>query len=112
MDTGETSPAIGWQVRVLPFAEQQQLWDQVKPLATRSTLRISTSPSTTGPPADAVPYTRCPSDGTEGQDSNWAQTNYTGSLGSTYTPSNGEAFASLEHSEFIMKALAEVPAME
>jgi prepilin-type N-terminal cleavage/methylation domain-containing protein len=87
-DTGETSPSIGWQVRVLPFAEQQTLWDQVQPEGDRMHIAYFNATVDNRPARlTQVPYTRCPSDGTEGQDSNWAQTNYSGSLGSTVTPS-------------------------
>jgi prepilin-type N-terminal cleavage/methylation domain-containing protein len=90
-DESERSPAIGWQVRVLPFCEQQALWDVVKEEGDRQ--HISYRDVTVGStPARQiqVPYTRCPSDGEgDSRDSNWAQSNYSGSLGSTYTPSNG-----------------------
>lgn len=91
-DTGETSPAIGWQVRILPFAEQQQLWDLVQPEGDRQHIAYF-NVTVDGKPArlTQVPYTRCPSDASEGQDSNWAQSNYTGSLGSQRSPSNNGA---------------------
>jgi prepilin-type N-terminal cleavage/methylation domain-containing protein/prepilin-type processing-associated H-X9-DG protein len=87
-DAPDRSPTIGWQVRVLPFAEQQPLWDQVKVGDTQHIAYWNVQVQ--GRPArlTQVPYTRCPSDGWEaGQDSNWAQSNYTGSLGSQRTPS-------------------------
>ncbi len=87
------TPKVGWQVRILPFTEQQALWDAVS------------VGDTTGQPywnitmADGVigrlhqvPYARCPSDGDGSDvDTNWAQANYGGCLGSQATVSNNGA---------------------
>ncbi len=92
-DTGETSPCIGWQVRILPFAEQGQIYNAVASQGDRQHVRYA-DVSINGQPArlTKVPYSRCPSDGAaDSRDSNWAQSNYSGSLGSTRTPSNNAA---------------------
>jgi prepilin-type N-terminal cleavage/methylation domain-containing protein len=88
-DTGETSPSIGWQVRILPFAEQAPLYTQVAGAADRQHIAYF-NVTVNGQPArlTKVPYTRCPSDGMgDSRDTNWAQSNYSGSLGSQRTPS-------------------------
>jgi prepilin-type N-terminal cleavage/methylation domain-containing protein len=87
-DTGETSPGIGWQVRILPFIEQAPLYDQVSREGDRLHIRY-TEVSIEGQPARTkqVPHARCPSDTHPGLDTNWAQGNYCGSLGSQLTPS-------------------------
>ena len=93
------TPYVGWQVRILPFADQAPLYEQLE--------FSTTKPDHNGnPTADArhqvlsdglralfhqVPYALCPSDdGVEALSLNtWAQTSYSGSLGSQSTPSNG-----------------------
>lgn len=86
-------PWIGWQVRILPFAEQSQLWDEAKGWADSQLSRQAYWAAPIGPggrlarESIQVPYTRCPSDALEDFDRGWAQTNYTGSLGSQQTPS-------------------------
>ena len=87
-DAGERSPSIGWQVRVLPFIEQQPLWDRVSSEGDRLHTAYF-NVAVDGKPArlKQVPYARCPSDAGSGPDSNWVQGNYSGSLGSQRTPS-------------------------
>ena len=86
-------PWIGWQVRILPFAEQAQLWDEVKAWADSQPNQRGYWDAPIGPGGNVarnsiqVPYTRCPSDAFDDFNSGWAQTNYTGSLGSQQTPS-------------------------
>jgi prepilin-type N-terminal cleavage/methylation domain-containing protein len=86
-DAPDRSPTIGWQVRVLPFMEQQPLWDRVSGEGNRLHMAYW-NVAVQGQPArlTQVPYARCPSDNWPG-DTNWAQANYTGSLGSTLSPS-------------------------
>lgn len=86
------SPSISWQVRILPFAEQGPLWNAVASTGDRTATRYY-DVTVNGQPArlTQVPHARCPSDGSPGQDSNWAQTNYSGCLGSQRTPSNNAA---------------------
>lgn len=90
------SPGIGWQVRVLPFIEQKSLYERVSSTGDRLHRAYyftdMVNPNDTNyDNNDArlvqVPYARCPSDSSAGQDSNWAQANYTMSLGSQRTPS-------------------------
>lgn len=91
-DAGELSPSVGWQVRILPFAEQGPLYTAVAAADNTSPPISYFNMTVNGQPArlTKVPYTRCPSDGTaDGADSNWAQSNYTGSLGSQRTDSEG-----------------------
>ena len=95
------NPQIGWQVQILPFIEQQPLWSAVA-VGDRYT-------PVDGRPAGGyaywdvnpkgledvnyrarliqTPYARCPSDNSPWPDTNWAASNYTGSLGSQKTPS-------------------------
>ncbi len=85
-------PGISWQVRILPFAEQGALWNAVASQGDRTMTRYH-DVLVNGQPARLiqVPYARCPSDGSPGQDANWAQTNYSGNLGSQATPSANPA---------------------
>lgn len=92
------NPQIGWQVQILPFAEQGALYDacyaQDKPGASPNNGGIwyeSIIPSPSNPNQRArevnVPYAFCPSDpGLRSRDG-YAQTSYTGNLGSQRTPS-------------------------
>jgi len=86
------NPQIGWQVQVLPFMEQQALWDQAKQGdALGIPYQDVPIPLPDNPNAVArlhqVPYARCPSDPSPPRDANWAQTAYSGSLGSQLIPS-------------------------
>lgn len=101
-------PCVGWQVRILPFAEQGPLYEAAKDWSDR---QVATAPMTGNPlgwdqayfkapigPGGAtagssvtVKYCRCPSDPFPDFDSGWAQTSYSGSLGSQWCPSNGGA---------------------
>jgi len=91
------TPNAGWQVRILPFAEQSALWDQLiaqdRPGANPNnggTYYNSRIPSASNPNQVAreiqVPYARCPSDPSNWKNG-WAQSSYSGSLGSQRTPS-------------------------
>jgi len=79
-------PNIGWQVRVLPYMDQAPLFNQVNMdlnAAYDTTLSSGKLARQTN-----VPYTFCPSDSDQASvDAGWAQTNYSGSLGSQRTPS-------------------------
>ncbi len=90
-------PHIGWQPRILPFAEQQDLWDTVYEWGEtqnngneyyHAPMPI---PSNTNRRARQVqvPYARCPSDAIGDLEINggWVSGNYCGSLGSQDTPS-------------------------
>jgi prepilin-type processing-associated H-X9-DG protein len=95
-------PEIGWQVQILPFMEQQVIWDVVRAGdGTDDTGRnpgqspywhMLVDPNNPGGlryRQVQVPYTRCPSDGLGDleRDGGWVQSNYSGSLGSQRTPS-------------------------
>jgi prepilin-type N-terminal cleavage/methylation domain-containing protein/prepilin-type processing-associated H-X9-DG protein len=89
------SPQIGWQVQVLPMMDQGPLFEQLD--MDGSVVQCNGSPSNAafdtcigGKWARTIqtPYALCPSDSSQNEwDGNWAQTNYTGSLGSQRTPS-------------------------
>ncbi len=82
------SPQIGWQVQILPFMDQATLYEKVD-------MNLAAAWDSCMDPACAtrarqvnVKYAFCPSDYDQAaRDTNWAQTNYTGSLGSQRTPS-------------------------
>lgn len=84
------APQIGWQVRILPFAEMTTLYDRVR----MNTLRAPVD-SIYGNNDDpnkqvrawTVPYSRCPDDPSDELYWGWAQTSYCGSLGSQRSPS-------------------------
>lgn len=92
----------GWQVCILPFAEQTPLFDQLNfrgpygtPAAGAPTPIDGAWNSLVPSPQNAnrrareiqVPYARCPSD-TAQINNGWAQASYSGSLGSQRTPSS------------------------
>lgn len=91
-------PRIGWQVRILPYMDQAPLYNALNMnggLASGAV--VATVPEAAwavdlggGKFArqQQVPYARCPSDGYP-SDPNWALANYSGSLGSQRTDSNG-----------------------
>jgi len=93
-------PQISWQVRILPFMEQQAIWDIVRDADKRPPNPGWCPP---GPywemqvplrnqmvPARQVTFSfaRCPSDPSPSQDPAWAHTNYCGSMGSQAIASN------------------------
>ena len=94
-------PRISWHVRIFPFMDQAPLYNQLNFSAGWVT---GNTPNGTGLQAAwdtiiaggqrarqfQVPYALCPSDGTT-RDPNWAVGNYSGSLGSQITTSNGGA---------------------
>lgn len=82
-------PNIGWQVRVLPYMDQAEIF---KKLDMNRASAFDTTITIAGGNKLArqinVPYSLCPSDSDQAsRDANWAQSNYTGSLGSQRTPS-------------------------
>jgi prepilin-type processing-associated H-X9-DG protein len=85
---------VGWQGRILPYAEQQPLYDKIRwqweppPLPN---VGWDSPVDTSGKPLrmTVLEYSRCPSDDSdEIRDNHWAQGSYSGSLGSQRTPSN------------------------
>jgi prepilin-type N-terminal cleavage/methylation domain-containing protein/prepilin-type processing-associated H-X9-DG protein len=101
----DTSNGYSWQVRVLPYMDKAPLYEKARfewvhvpptppPGPFNACVRCTTPPD----PNDVfrlqtAPYLRCPSDGMGIQDTEWgwAQTNYSGSLGSQLTPSANPA---------------------
>lgn len=88
------APQIGWQVMILPMMDQGALYQDADMNAGAAWDRCLGG---SAPPCPAgviyirqknTPYALCPSDSGQGTvDGSWAQSNYTGSLGSTRTPS-------------------------
>ncbi len=78
------NPHLGWQVRILPFADQAPLFNAVNfssPNAYNALLNGKELRR------HQVPYAICPSDASGDVDANWAQASYGGCLGSQRTPS-------------------------
>ena len=79
------APQIGWQPKILPFMDQAQLFKKLN-------MNLPSAWDTIIEGRQArfynVPYAKCPTDpsGPE-RDTNWAQTSYSGNLGSQQTPS-------------------------
>lgn len=86
-DWNRMHPPISWQVQVLPYMEQTALFNG---LNMSGDARFTPMPTPTDPGRQArmiqVPYARCPSDGWD-PNNGWAQTNYSGNLGSQRTDS-------------------------
>jgi prepilin-type N-terminal cleavage/methylation domain-containing protein/prepilin-type processing-associated H-X9-DG protein len=80
------NPQVSWQVRLLPFAEQAPLYDQLK---LDGSIDAPQQVLSSGKPAreHKVPFARCSSDNSEDMIGGWFQTSYSGSLGSQRTPS-------------------------
>ena len=86
-------PWVSWQVRMLPFAEQGPLFEAVKDWSERQPTQRHYGDAPIGPggvtarESQQVKYTRCPSDPFPDFDGGWAQTSYSGNLGSQRNPS-------------------------
>ena len=78
-------PQIGWQVGILPFMDQTPLFNSLD----MNRADAYETPVKGGPARlQKVPYSICPSNPDAAfRDTNWAQSCYTGSLGSQRTPS-------------------------
>jgi prepilin-type N-terminal cleavage/methylation domain-containing protein len=93
----DNPPYVGWQVRILPFAEQAPLFDRVQAWAKQTAGSPAWYNAPIGPnnltarESVTVPYCMCPSDTSERFRGGWAQASYSGSLGSQQTPSNNGA---------------------
>lgn len=92
------NPFVGWQYRILPYAENAGLYDATWSWHQKNARSVNDwdmSPwnapigpgGRTARESITVKYARCPSDDFEDFDSGWAQTNYCGNLGSQRTPS-------------------------
>ena len=85
-------PKISWQVRILPFTEQNAIYEQLdmrrndvgrqRILINRRRLQARNI---------QVTYSQCPSDTSQSHFNKWAQTSYCGSLGSQLKLSNNTA---------------------
>lgn len=78
------NPHLGWQVRILPFADQGPLYNEIDFSDPNAFNRV-----VNGKPLrqNNVPYALCPSDASGPVDANWAQTSYGGSMGPNRNPS-------------------------
>jgi prepilin-type N-terminal cleavage/methylation domain-containing protein/prepilin-type processing-associated H-X9-DG protein len=85
---GINAPQIGWQVRVLPFMEQNTLFERL-PMNARYAwdVQIPHKGVMTFAREIQVPYAMCPSDPRAPVVGGWAQASYCGNLGSVRTPS-------------------------
>jgi prepilin-type N-terminal cleavage/methylation domain-containing protein/prepilin-type processing-associated H-X9-DG protein len=79
------NPQIGWQVRIFPFAEQQGIYDKLDMKTDARFNNIDGKEARNFAPK----YVSCPSDNSERNIGGWAQTSYSGSMGSHGTPSEG-----------------------
>ena len=85
---------VGWQVRVLPFADQAPLYNLMDFSAGGAIGAAGVDKVLPGGGVlrqQQTPYARCPSDASPNPDANWAQSSYGGSMGSQLTPSNDGA---------------------
>lgn len=93
------NPRIGWQVRVLPFLEQSNLFNQLDFRGNSSTAWGGAVGDVTrqilidGQEARAhqIPVARCPSDPSPDPYRDWVQASYGGSIGSQLTQSGNRA---------------------
>ena len=85
-------PRISWQVRVLPFTEQNTIYDQLDmslPEVPFQIINVGTQQLEAR--RAQVPYAMCPDDTAEPIYEEWAQTSYTGSVGSQLVNSNNSS---------------------
>ncbi len=87
-------PEIGWQVKILPFMDQAPLYNSLNMSANAAQGHGPSAWDVILPNTNRqarykqVPYAICPSNPDAAfRDSNWAQSTYSGSLGSQRTPS-------------------------
>jgi prepilin-type N-terminal cleavage/methylation domain-containing protein/prepilin-type processing-associated H-X9-DG protein len=83
-------PHVGWQPRILPFAENAPLWDAAQEWGDKNfgqPYYNAPIPKPNNPGAVArqhqVSYSRCPSDPSD-DNNDWAQTSYSGNLGAQW----------------------------
>ena len=82
------SPRIGWQVRVLPFMEQNALYEKLNMnLEQAHRSQVPWEGQLIEARRVQVPYAMCPSDPRDRVRGAWAQASYCGNLGSQLTPS-------------------------
>ncbi|MEZ6107287.1 MAG: DUF1559 domain-containing protein [Pirellulaceae bacterium] len=79
----ESAPCVGWQSRILPYMEQSSLYDRLNFGALYAYESPVPSEGQLIPARLAqVPYAMCPSDTRDPVVGSWAQTSYTGNMGS------------------------------
>lgn len=88
---------MGWQARILPYAEQQTLFEKISwdlnqgsnpYVGFDSLLNPPNVPATQAYVRQVIlPYAKCPSDESPKTDGSWGLTSYSGSLGWQRTPS-------------------------
>lgn len=78
------APNIGWQPRILPFTEQVPLYDMINFKLIEAYNTPIPKPNNAGAVAreHQVPYAQCPDDDADQFVWGWAQTSYSGNLGS------------------------------
>lgn len=84
--TWNGTPNLGWQARILPFNDQTPLYERID-MERNGPAWDSDFGDGTRVRQHNVPYAICPSDGAPRIDGNWAQSNYSGSLGRAHSPS-------------------------
>jgi prepilin-type N-terminal cleavage/methylation domain-containing protein len=83
------APRIGWQVRIMPFMEQNALYERLNMNAINAHLtRVPWEGRTIEARRIQVPYAMCPSDPRDRVRGAWAQASYSGNLGSQLVTSN------------------------
>jgi prepilin-type N-terminal cleavage/methylation domain-containing protein len=78
------NPHVGWQVRILPFADQASLYNQIEFGNANAYNKIVGGKELR---KHTTPYSRCPSDASAVRNTDWAQASYGGSMGSNRNPS-------------------------
>ncbi len=81
---------VGWQVRILPYADQAPLYNEMDFSAGSATGAAGVDkllPNGKYLRQMTTPYSKCPSDASSSPDGNWAQASYGGSMGSQRTDS-------------------------
>ena len=83
------APRIGWQVRIMPFMEQNALYERLNMNAINAHLtQVPWEGGTLEARRIQVPYAMCPSDPRDRVRGAWAQASYSGNLGSQLVTSN------------------------
>ncbi len=86
---GQTQPNVSWHARILPYMEQKPLYDKIN----FEVMQNGGGWDSFARPGVRVrqvelDYALCPSDSSGRLSTVWAQTNYSGNLGSQYIPSD------------------------
>ena len=92
--TNWNNNVVGWQVRILPFADQAALYNELDFSAGFASGTAGVDkllPNGKYLRQMPTPYSKCPSDASSSPDGNWAQASYGGSMGSQRTDSASAA---------------------